>query len=233
MRGLSLVFLLSAIVWNMADSSGRAEESRGVPRLTALPADPLTAAERRAVTAWTLAQPQVVAHLAGSRTRLLRVGSDLPRDEEGEEYRRVTLHVRNYTSGLTHAVSVNLTTGAIEIRDLESLVQPNREEIDEGMAILARDPALAPLVNRELKLLGGFFNRSPYPDDPCSRDICLEYGFMKPGWPKGPARRVIVNLSRGAVAHSNFRAPAAGAPLPRMTEPGRVGAPRISSAGTQ
>jgi len=27
--------------------------------------------------------------------------------------------------------------------------------------------------------MGGFYNVSIYPDDPCSREICLEFAFMK------------------------------------------------------
>jgi hypothetical protein len=34
--------------------------------------------------------------------------------------------------------------------------------------------------------------------------VCLEFAFMRPAY-QGPARYVIVNLTRGAVAHHDFR----------------------------
>jgi hypothetical protein len=71
--------------------------------------------------------------------------------------------------------------------------------------------------NAGLELLGGFHNRSTYSDDPCSREICLDFAFMRPNY-EGPERYVIVNLTRGVVAHHDFRGARPGAPPPRMTE---------------
>jgi hypothetical protein len=55
-----------------------------------------------------------------------------------------------------------------------------------------------------------------YADDPCARDVCLEFAFMKPDY-EGPERYVVVDLTRGVVAHHDFRA-RPGERRPRMTE---------------
>jgi hypothetical protein len=84
------------------------------------------------------------------------------------------------------------------------------------MAIVQRDPALAAFVsNPNLELIGGFHDLSRYPDDPCSREICLDFAFMKPNY-EGPARYVIVNLTRRVVANHDFRVRPGEGP-PRMT----------------
>jgi hypothetical protein len=185
------------------------------PRVTSASDDAFTDSERGAVVAWAMARSEVRAANAGHRTRLLRVWSDTVKDPEGA-YRRATLIVRDYDAGTAREITVDLSKGRVRIRDLPG-APPSREEIEEGMAIVRADRALAPFVqNPRLSLVGGFHNRSPYPDDPCGREICLEYGLMKPDY-EGPARYVIVNLTRRVVAHHDFRA-RPGEPPPRMTE---------------
>ncbi len=185
------------------------------PRPASARFEALTQAEREGVVAWTRAQPEVKAVLAGRRIRVLRVWSDVAK-VDGGSYRRGLVLVRDYEAGTAREIAVNLATGAIEMRELAG-IQPSPEEIEEGMAIIRRDPALAALVsNPDLELMGGFHNRSRYPDDPCAREICLDFAFMKPNY-EGPARYVIVNLTRGVVAHHDFRARPGEAP-PRMTE---------------
>ncbi len=190
--------------------------ARGAPpRLASARADALTETERRALVSWTLAQPEVKRAVAGRRTRLLRVWSDVAKGDGGS-YRRAVVLLRNYDTGTALEISTNLTTGSIETRELVG-IQPNREEIEEGMAIVRSDPALATLVSDpNLELIGGFHNRSRYADDPCSREICLDFAFMKPDY-RGPARYVIVNLTRGLVANRDFRARPGEGP-PRMTK---------------
>jgi hypothetical protein len=125
--------------------------------------------------------------------------------------------VRDYDAGTALEFSTNLTTNAIEIRELFG-IQPSREEIEDGMAIVRADPALAEFVaDPKLVLTGGFHTRSQRPDDPCAREICLDFAFMKPSY-QGPARYVIVNLTRRVVAHHDFRGAKPGEPPARMTE---------------
>lgn len=194
-----------------------AAERPAPPRLASARGDAFTEAEREAVVSWTLAQSEVKRAVAGHRTRLLRVWSDVVKSDAGP-YRRAVVVLRDYDAGTAVEISTNLTTGSIETRQLVG-VQPTAEEIEEGMAIVRRDPKLAALVaNPNLLLTGGFHNRSRYSDDPCSREICLDFAFMKPNY-EGPARYVIVNLTREKVAHHDLRGARPGEPPPRMTEP--------------
>jgi len=194
-----------------------AAERNALPRLASAPGDAFTETERRAVIAWAMAQPKVIAAVAGRRTRLLRVWSDVAKGEAGP-YRRATLMLRDYEAGIAREVTIDLATGRIEMRELAG-VPPSEGEIEEGMAIVRRDPALARFVEDPgLRLMGGFHNRGAYEDDPCAREICLDFAFMRPGYGKGPARYVIVNLTRRVVANHDFRGAALGEPPARMTE---------------
>jgi hypothetical protein len=178
----------------------------GLPSLQSQAGDPLSDSDRTALAAWVFAQPGVQAHIGQGRTRLLRMGADLPKDASGEEYRRATFFVRNYDAGVVHAIRVHLVTGQISIDDLLSAVQPNPEEIAAALAVIRRDPELATrLVDPAIHVTGGFYARSPRLDDPCSRDVCLLIELMNAGHGNGFANRVVVNLSSETVANRNFR----------------------------
>jgi hypothetical protein len=210
----SLAALCLLVVAGIAPAG--APDRSGPPRPSSAPSGALTAPEREAIVAWATAQPKVKAAVAGHRTRLLRAWSDVAKGSSGS-YRRAVMVLRDYDAGTAQEISVNLETGAIETRELVG-IQPSREEIEEGMTIVRSDPALATLVaNPNLTLIGGFHNRSLRSDDPCSREICLDFAFMKPNY-GGPARYVIVNLTRRIVAHHDFRAARPGQPPERMTE---------------
>ena len=186
------------------------------PRLASAPSDPLTETEKDALVAWTLGHPAVKSKAVGHRTRVLRVWSDVVRGASGSE-RRALILLRDYDAGIAREIAVTLSTGEIRSRELIG-IQPSREEMADGMAIVRADPALAELVaNPDLVLTGGFHNRTLDPTDPCSREICLDFAFMKRRY-EGPARYVIVNLTRGVVVNRDFRA-RAGQPA-RMTEQG-------------
>jgi hypothetical protein len=192
-----------------------AEERTPPPRPSSAHAEAFTDAERRAVVEWTLAQPEVKNAVAGRRTRVLRVWSDVSKANGGSRRRAVVL-LRDYDAGIAREVAVDLSTGSIDTRELPG-IQPNAEEIEEGMSIIRRDPGLAALVaDSKLELIGGFHTVSRISDDPCAREICLDFAFMRPNY-EGPARYVIVNLSRGRVANRDFR-PRPGKGLPRMTK---------------
>lgn len=191
------------------------EEHSAPPRLSSGLAQAFTDTERETLVSWVMSQPRVKAVIGGHRTRLLRVWSDVVKGRKGP-YRRGSFVLRDYDSGAAREITVDLSTGAIETRELVG-VQPSREEIEEGMAIVRSDPALAAFVaNPKLELTGGFHNRSRYPDDPCSREVCLDFAFMRPNY-EGPARYVIVNLTRRVVANRDFRVRPGEAP-PRMTK---------------
>jgi hypothetical protein len=193
----------------------RAAERSAPPRPSTATRDAFTESERRALLSWAMAQPEVKAVVAGHRTRLLRVWSEVVKGESGPR-RRATLVLRDYDAGTARGITVDLASGGIELRDLPG-VQPSAEEMNEATAIIRRDPALARLAaNPKLELIGGFHNRAPQADDPCSRDVCLDFAFMRPDY-QGPERYVIVDLSRGVVVHHDFRA-RPGEPRPRMTE---------------
>jgi hypothetical protein len=173
--------------------------------------------DREALVSWTMGQPEVRALGAQHRTRLLRLWFDVVKAEGGQR-RRATLLVRDYDEGSTREITVDLSSGQLQVRDLPG-VQPSAEEIEEATEIVRRDPALARFVrDPRLTLMGGFYNPSIYRDDPCAREICLEFAFMKPSYEKNPARHVIVNLTRGIVSHHDFRSRRAGDPPPRMSE---------------
>jgi hypothetical protein len=192
-----------------------AEEPSKPPRPASAPLNPLAPAEKDALVAWTVAQPAVKAAAAGHRTRVLRAWSDVVTTATGSERRSIVL-VRDYDTGTAREIAINLATGAIQMRELIG-IQPSREEMAAAMAIVRSDPALASFVaNPDLVLIGGFHNLSVHPGDPCSREICVDFAFMKRKY-EGPARYVIVNLTRGIVSHHDFRAKRGGLP-PRMTE---------------
>ena len=175
------------------------------------------AGDREALVSWTMGQPEVRALVGEHRTRLLRLWFDLVK-AEGSQRRRATLLVRDYDTGSTREITVDLSSGQLQVRDLPG-VQPSAEEIEEAKEIVRRDPALARFVrDPRLTLMGGFYNPSIYRDDPCSREICLELAFMKPSYEKNPARHLIVNLTRGIVSHHDFRSRRVGDPPPRMSE---------------
>ena len=218
-KGFFARSLFRAFAALLAGSVAVGAEGTVPPRLASAPGDALTESDRQVVVSWAFARTEVRTAVGGHRTRVLRVGSDLPKGEGGSS-RRATVLMRDYDSGLAHEVTIDLVTASVRVRTLAGIVPPNPDEIAEGIEIVRRDAALAAFNgNPALTLMGGFFNRSPWPDDPCSREICLEFQFMRPGYEKGPTRGVIVNLTRGFVCHHDFRAPtAAGESAPRMTE---------------
>lgn len=189
-----------------------------LPRLSSLPDDPFTDAERQGIVEWTLTRPELQARLEGHRHRLLKVTSDHPKGPDGE-FRRATLVFRNYGLGLVHIVRVDLDRSVLEIEDADGVIPPNMDEIDEAMAIVRRDAAFADLVaDPSLSLIGGFVNRSLHPDDPCFRELCLEFQFAKASFDPELVRGVIVNLTRQTVAHHDFQLTTDGAQPARMTE---------------
>ena len=193
-------------------------------------ASAITPVEARALADWALGRPEVAARFRGARTRLLHAGyPEAAKDGKAAAGRRVVLAFRDYDAGVVRIVTVDLEGGAVAVEESLRLVQPTPAELSEAMAIVLADPRLAAFSgNPALVLQGGFHVKSPYADDPCSREVCLEFAFLRRDLePKPvadekrqPPRRVIVNLSRGAVVHLDYRANAeAGAPLPRMTAP--------------
>jgi hypothetical protein len=206
---VALVALVAAVLFPTA---ALAADRTAPPRLS----DAFSENERQALVSWTMAQPEVQAAVAQHRTRVLRVWSDVVKGEAGPR-RLATVLLRDYDSGLAREISVDRSNGRIEMRELPG-VQPSEGEIEEGMAIARRDPALARFVeNPLLRLIGGFHNRSTVRNDPCAVEVCLEFAFMKPNY-EGPARYVVVNLTRGVVAHHDFRGGRPGGSPAAMTE---------------
>lgn len=211
-RGLRV--LLGAVLLG-AGTADRVPAAERVtpPRLASARAEAFTDAERETLISWTMTRPEVKALLAGHRTRLLRIWSDVAKGSDGP-YRRASLIFRDYDRGTAREITINLSTGAIDTRELVG-IPPSREEIEEAMSIIRRDPALAGFVaNPKLELVGGFHGRSRRADDPCAREICLDFAFMRANY-SGPARYVIVNLTRRIVANRDFR-PNPGKEFPRM-----------------
>jgi hypothetical protein len=180
-----------------------AAERTAPPRFASASGDAFTEPERRAIAQWTLAQPEVKNAVAGRRTRVLRVWSDVSKAGQGSRRRAVVL-LRDYDAGVAREITIDLSSGTIGTRELRG-IQPSAEEIEEAMAIVRSDRILARLsADPKLGLIGGFHRRSSEADDPCAREVCLEFGFMKPNY-RGPERYVVVNLTRGSVAHHDFR----------------------------
>jgi hypothetical protein len=201
-------------------SGALAAGSGALPKLTTLPGEAFSPAERQAVIQWTLAQPEIRSRLEGRRHRLLSANADFPK-EAGRSYRRATLYIRNYDARVTHEVSVDLRTWRLKVEDLVAQVQPSYEEIREAMDLIRGDAPLAELVqDPRLTLDGGFYVPSTDTADPCSRDVCMQFGFMKPNFEKPPARIVIVDLNAQRVVNRDYRRfLEAGQPW-RMTEEG-------------
>jgi hypothetical protein len=219
MRQIGLALLLSFCCLAPLHATGGEQAVAPLPPLQSQGDDVLSASDRAALTTWALAHPAVAAHLGASRTRLLRLGADVAKGAQGD-FRRASLYVRNYTSGLTHWIEVDLRSGAMSITDRAGLVQPSSEEIAEARALAAADPRLATLfADPGLTFQGGFMKRSVYDDDPCARNVCLMFAFMRPGFPRGPERAVIVDLSRRVVAHHDLQPGPDPLLPPRLTEP--------------
>jgi hypothetical protein len=196
----------------VAEAPDRAAPARLIPASPSGFSD----SERDAFVARILSRPEVRALTAGRRTRLLRVWTDAEKRGADVQRRGVVL-VRDYDAGVAREFTSDLAGGPVTIRELFN-VQPSDEEIEEAMAIARRDPVLRPFSSDpNLRLIGGFHNRSPVRDDACARNVCLELAFMRPGY-QGPARYVVVDLSRGVVSHHDFRGSRKGEPA-RMTEP--------------
>lgn len=190
-------------------------ERTAPPPLASDRGDAFTEPERRAVVTWTLAQPELKRVVGDHRTRVLRVWSDVVK-VGADSRRRAVVLLRDYDAGIGREITVDLSSGTIETREVRG-VQPNAEEIEEAMTIARGDRILARLsADPKLELVGGFHRRSPDADDPCAREVCLELAFMKPDY-RGPERYVVVNLTRGIVAHHDFRA-RPGERRPRMSE---------------
>jgi hypothetical protein len=207
---VALCGLLPALPLSGADGAPPA-------RLAPASASEFTDADRKAFVDWALSRPEVRSLTAGRRTRVIRVWTDVEKRGAGVR-RRGTVLLRDYDAGVAREISADLPEGSLTISELVN-VPPSEEEIAEGIAIARRDPALTAFSdNPSLRLIGGFHNRSRRRDDPCSRDVCLEFAFMKPNY-EGPARYVVVNLSRQVVAHHDFRGGRPGEGRPRMTEP--------------
>jgi hypothetical protein len=207
-----------------APSAGAGKAAPPKPRTAGI----ITAAEARALADWALARPEVAGRFRGARTRLLHAGyPEAGKDGKAAVGREAVLAFRDYDAGIVRFVTVDLDGGRVSVEETARIVQPNLQELSEAKAIVLADPRLAAFsANPAFILQGGFHVKSPYADDPCSREVCLELAFMNrdlepepvPDDRRQPPRRVIVNLSRGAVVNRDYRANAeAGVPLPRMT----------------
>lgn len=216
MKHSVILFARALCVLTLTTAPGLSAGERRAPAKIEPSTPGLTESERRELVAWALSRPEFRAKTAGHRTRVLRVWSDAVKGEKGVSRRNFVL-VRDYDAGVAREIGADAGGENLEIRELPG-VQPSAEEIEEGMAIVRRDPALGRFVSDPgLELHGGFHTRSTYADDPCSREICLDFAFMRPNY-EGPARYVIVNLTRGIVAHHDLRGSRPGAPPARMTE---------------
>ena len=188
----------------------------------------INAADARALADWALARPEVAARFKGARTRLIHAGyTDAAKDGKAAAGARAVLSFRDYEGGGVQQILVDLESGAVEMGEVARNVQPRQEETTEGMAIVLRDAALAPLAaDTSLRLMGGFHVQSPHADDPCSREVCLEFAFVGPGFadrPRAnakPPRRIIVNLTRGAVVNRDYKSVDPAFPALRMTAAG-------------
>jgi hypothetical protein len=200
---------LSVLALSLAAGAGQADAAGGpgsLPRLESRRGEPLTAADTSALVAWALAQPEVKAATGGHRTRVLRAGADSPKLESGGEGWRALIYVRDYDAGLVHRIEVDLDTAALEVEELLDWVQPNDEEFRAAVAVVARDRELGPLVaDPRIHVTGGFYERSPYAGDPCSKDVCLYVELMHAGHGQGFAKRLIVNLSRETIANRDYQ----------------------------
>jgi hypothetical protein len=173
------------------------------PGVSASSGSSISPSEARALTEWALARPDVRRSLGSDRFRLVRAGVEGSATPE----HAALLFVRDLQTGAARALRVDRASGKVVVRDVPGLLQPGEEEIEEARAIIERDPALSSYSSdASLSLLGGFHVRPPAAlRDPCSVHVCVEFGFMRADFSKGPARRVIVDLSRGAVAHHDYR----------------------------
>jgi hypothetical protein len=162
-----------------------------------------TADDARKLTDWALRQGVVRAAVGTSRVRALGMGVAAGKGSEGPA---LVLYLRHYDSGRVQRVTIDPSTGEVAVRDLPGAIQPTPDEIADARGIVSRDAALASLLaDRALSLQGGFLTRSSEPSHPCARSVCVEFAFARAGYPKGPHRRVIVDLSRGVVAERDFR----------------------------
>jgi hypothetical protein len=177
-----------------------------IPRVSGGPT--LSANEARELADWALARPEVRRTVGPGRFRLVRAGTGTGRGGRAGGARSASVFVRDLASGAARSLSIDLDSGAVTVHDIPGLLQPGEDETREARAIVENDPELARWsAERNVSLQGGFHVRpaATADRDPCSTDVCVEFGFMRPDFSKGPARRVIVDLSRGVLAHRDYR----------------------------
>ncbi len=215
MRLKSLTGFLVLLGWTAAGFAA------SVPSLQSRGNEPLSDSDRSTLAVWALAQAEVKSHVGESRMRFLRGGSEIAKNGDGQEYRRAVLYYRNYDSGVVNEVEIDLDSGAITVRDRTDQVQPNREEVEAALAVVARDPQLGPLLkDSSIYADGGFYARSLIERDPCSKDVCLQIHLMNAGAGAGWTNRLIVNLSKGTIANRNYQSPTVEGQIVPMTDPG-------------
>ena len=192
------------VAFAVASLTSAADKST-LPVLESLAGETFTTSERAAIIDWTLSQPEVRARTDGRRYRLLRAASESAKTASGDA-RRAILYVRNYDAGVVHAISVDLASARIEIRDLRhAAASPSAEEIQAAMTLVKADPAFeAQAANPMMELMGGFQWTGEGAADPCARDFCVQLAFMEQNFEKKPVHFIIVDLSRQEIVNRDL-----------------------------
>ena len=216
MRGRSL----GAVVLALALEAGALHAIGNLPRLRTSGDSPLSAEEHTAMKAWFMEQHEVVRHFGTDRVSIQRMGAQEEKNPDGTPFRRVVAHVRNYTTGMVTRLIARLDDNSLQIDDIGyGAMQTTAEEQARAEAIIQADPRLRALNdNLMLNLQGGFVIRAEDPNDPCAREVCVEYGYMGQDYDIAKRRMVIVNLSRERVVNTDYQNPPEGANRARMTE---------------
>jgi hypothetical protein len=191
-----------------------------LPRFRSSGDSPLSAEEKVAMKAWFMEQYQVRQHFGTDRVSIQRIGAQEEKNPDGTPFRRVVAHARNYTTGMVTRLTARLDDNSLAIDDIGyGAMQTTAEEQDRVVAIIKADPRLRAL-NEDvlLELQGGFVIRAEDPNDPCAREVCVQYGYMGQDYDVSKRRMVIVNLSRERVVNTDYQNPPEGANRARMTE---------------
>ena len=158
-RSAVLLFALIASGAVAAPLANQDQKPEAAPVQRAIP---LTAQARTDVVRWVLAHPGVAQRVPGHRLAGIRVAAGSTTNASGETKTIVTVVLFDHTALEARRVVIDPTSGELlSNQRLPGRPQSSREEFDEAVEIIRRDPDLARLLNRGGVLDGGFIVDDP------------------------------------------------------------------------
>lgn len=136
--------------------------------------------------------------------RVLRRWQDVIKVDGVDVSRRVELAF-DYQEGVARETAYDAAGRVLSTRVLEhQLPQPSREEIADAVAVMRSDALIGRIMSRTGAVpTGGFILREPAGHPCAERTRCLQILLLSPDQ-HGLIRRVVVDLTKGAVAYRAY-----------------------------